>query len=239
MNAKLLKRPTGKDVFDRLAEDTGDRDTGEDGIEMTVEELTGTDDDTDDETGATEASDEDSDGAGESDTAAGPSSQRSRRRRMLGRVAIAAGALLFVAVVAVSGWLGWQLKQNADTAAAGHAALEVARTYAVTLTSVDNQDIDGSFARVLDGATGEFKDMYSQSSAQLRQLLVDNKAASKGIVIDAAVKAATTTKVDVMMFVDQSISNAVTPEPRLDRMRILMTLDLVDSRWLVSSVEIL
>jgi Mce-associated membrane protein len=116
--------------------------------------------------------------------------------------------------------------------------LAVARTYAVTLTSVDSKDIDENFNQVLGGATGEFKDLYSQSAAQLRQILIDNKAVSKGIVVDAAVKSATRTKVDVLLFVDQSISNAVVNGPRIDRNRIEMTMELIDNHWLASHVDI-
>ncbi|MDT5017956.1 MAG: Mce-associated rane protein, partial [Mycobacterium sp.] len=48
-------------------------------------------------------------------------------------------------------------------------------------------NVDQNFTQVLDGATGEFKDVYSQSASQLRQVLIDNKAMSKGIVVDSAI----------------------------------------------------
>lgn len=162
----------------------------------------------------------------------------SRIRHVVRRLALVAAGGGFIAALALSGFLGWQLKQRDDIAAAGRAALEAARTYAIPLTSVDTNDIDKNFAQVLDGATGEFKDLYSQSSAQLRQLLVDNKAESHGTIIDAAVKSASKSRVDVLMFVDQSISNAVNPGPRIDRLRILMTMELVENRWLASHIEI-
>jgi Mce-associated membrane protein len=138
----------------------------------------------------------------------------------------------------VAGYLGWQLKQHNDTAAAGRAALAVAQSYAVTLTSVDTNNIDQNFNQVLNGATGEFKDMYSQSAAQLRQVLIDNKAMSKGTVVDAAIKSATKTKVEVLLFIDQSISNVVNPQPRIDRSRVAMTMELIDNHWLASKVDI-
>ena len=162
----------------------------------------------------------------------------SRSRRLLRRSIVVAVSSLFVAALGLSGFLGWQLKQEHDTAAAGRAALAVARSYAVTLTSVDTKDIDHNFAQVLDGATGEFKDMYSQSATQLRQVLIDNKAVSHGTVVDAAIKSATKTKVEVLLFVDQSISNVVNPEPRIDRNRVEMTMELIDNRWLASKLDI-
>ncbi|MGV9747936.1 hypothetical protein ACWDTG_23950 [Rhodococcus zopfii] len=112
----------------------------------------------------------------------------------------------------------------------------MARQYAVVLTSVSSDDLDANFDAVLDGATGQFKDMYAQSSEQLRQLLVDNKATAEGVVIETGVKSATTTKVEVLLFVDQTVTNTVSPEPRLDRSRVVMTMELVDGRGLASDV---
>jgi Mce-associated membrane protein len=165
-------------------------------------------------------------------------SKRSRIRHAIRRVAPLAGGIIVVGALASSAFFGWQLKQRIDTAAAGHAALETARDYAATLSSVDSRDVDKNFVQVLDGATGEFKSMYSQASTQLRQLLVDNKAVSHGMVADAAVKSATKSKVEVLLFLDQSITNAVNPDPRVDRLRMVMTMERVDKHWLLSKLEI-
>lgn len=166
------------------------------------------------------------------------SPRRGRLRRILRRVAVVAIALIFVGALALSSFLYWQLRQRDEIAAAGNAALDTAKSYAVTISSIDTKNIDQNFAAVIDGATGEFKSMYNQSSAQLRQLLVDNKAVSHGTVIDAAVKSATKTNAAVMLFVDQSVSNSGSPEPRVDRLRITMNMELVDNRWLASNVAI-
>lgn len=148
--------------------------------------------------------------------------------------------LVVVAVVAVvlAVVFGWKLKQDSDTESAATAGLAAARAYAVTLTSVDSGNLDHDFTAVLDGSTGEFKDMYSRSSGQLRQLLVENKAAGKGTVVDAAVKSAAPEKVEVLLFIDQTVSNAAAADPRIDRSRVQMTMELVDGRWLASRVTI-
>jgi Mce-associated membrane protein len=174
----------------------------------------------------------------EHDDAAQPPAAESRSRRLPGFVLATLAALIFIAAVGLAASLGWQLKQRDDVDGAGRTALDVARTYAVVLTSVDNTKIDDNFAHVIDGATGEFKDMYSQSAAQLRQLLIDNKAVSHGTVVDAAIKSASKNKVDVLIFIDQSISNSVNPEPRIDRSRVAITMEKIDGRWLASKVDI-
>ena len=80
--------------------------------------------------------------------------------------------------------------------------------------------------------------MYSQSSVQLRQLLIDNKASAHGVVVESAVQSASKDKVVVLLFVDQSVANANVPDPRIDRSRIKMTMENVDGRWRASKVEL-
>ena len=148
--------------------------------------------------------------------------------------------LILVAVVAVvlAAIFGWNAKAQSDEDDAAAAGLAAARAYGVTLTSVDSGNLDRDFTAVLDGSTGEFKDMYTRSSGQLRQLLLDNKATGTGTVLDAAVKSATTTKVEVLLFIDQTVTNAASTTPQVDRTRVAMTMELVDGRWLASRVSL-
>lgn len=157
------------------------------------------------------------------------------RRRRVGRW-VACGVL--AAVLAGAGYEGWLLFEHHQVKVAAAQALDAATKYTLALTSIDTQAIDKNFTDVLDGATGEFKNMYTQSSAQLRQTLLDNKAAAHGTVIEAAVKSAGKNRVEVVLFVDQSVSNAAAPEPQLDRSRVTMTMEKVDGRWLASKVDL-
>lgn len=222
MDIKVFKRTSGKDVFEKLdeQEDLPDSDSA----------------DSTPDAEAAEQSEEPDGSAGSADDETPPPTRRKGLRR---RIGTAVAVVLFVAALGLPAFLGWQLKQQSETAAAGGEALAMARDYAVTLTSVDTNKIDENFAHVIDGATGEFKDMYSQSANQLRQLLIDNKAMSNGNVVDAAIKTTTKTRVEVLLFVDQSITNAVDTEPRIDRSRVRMTMELVDDRWLASKVDII
>ncbi|OBF12029.1 hypothetical protein [Mycobacterium sp. ACS4331] len=153
-------------------------------------------------------------------------------------VALGAGVAVLLAAVTTAVVLAWNLRAEREISTAAQQATAAAQQYAVVLTSLDGAKLDSNFAAVLDGATGEFKDMYSQSSAQLKSVLIDNKAAAKGTVVAAGVKSATPERVEVMLFVDQSVTNSANPEPRVDRSRIIMTMENVDGRWLASNVEI-
>lgn len=147
--------------------------------------------------------------------------------------------LLLVASLAVSGFLGWRQWQDHQVKVAGEQAQQAAIAYAQVLTSIDSNKVDENFRQVLDGATGEFKDMYTQSSVKLRQLLIDNKATAHGVVVDSAIQSASTNKVVVLVFIDQTVTNTAAPDPRIDRSRIKMTMEKVDGRWRASKVQLL
>jgi Mce-associated membrane protein len=239
MATKLFKRTNDKDVFDTIidhdnppaAEDTQAITDSDDSESSKTADSAPDDDDT-----ATAPADKPAgDDTGDAET---PDAPPSARTRWLRYTLTAVTILIFVAALGSSGYFGWQYKQQQDIDSASRAALSSAQRFAVTLTSIDNNGVDQNFTQVVDGSTGEFKDMYSQSASQLRQVLIDNKAMSKGTIIDSAVKSGSKTKVDVVLFVDQWITNVASPQPRLDRSRVAMTMELIDGRWLASKVEL-
>jgi Mce-associated membrane protein len=146
-------------------------------------------------------------------------------------------ALLALAVVAATTF-GVLLERRSAADRAGAEALATAQAYAVTVTSYDYQNLDRNFADVLDGATGEFKDQYSGASRTLRQLISGAKTTSKGTVVAAGIRSASTDQVEVLLFVDQVITNAMTPQPKIDRTRVVMTLTPHDGRWLVGKLDL-
>ncbi|WP_139825794.1 tetratricopeptide repeat protein [Mycobacterium parmense] len=167
--------------------------------------------------------------------------RRPERRKRPWRRYLRRGALpaLLVASLAVSGLLGWRQWQEHEVKLAGQQAQQAAIAYAQVLTSIDSNKVDENFRQVLDGATGEFKDMYTQSSVQLRQLLIDNKATAHGVVVDSAIQSESTNKVVVLVFIDQTVTNMQAPDPRIDRSRIKMTMEKIDGRWRASKVQLL
>ncbi|MEW2481828.1 DUF3329 domain-containing protein [Mycobacterium sp. NPDC049093] len=212
------------------------------GIEETAEEVADSDAESEAETEADEESkdevDDEAKDEDEAEEAAEPESSdaTSRGRRRWALVGVV--AVVVAASLALSGFLGWQLWQTKQVAQAGQQAQDAAVNYAQVLTSIDSNKVDENFNQVLAGATGEFKDMYSQSSMQLRQLLIDNKATAHGVVVQSAVQSASKDKVVVLLFVDQSVANSTVPDPRIDRSRIKMTMEKVDGQWRASKVEL-
>ena len=159
-------------------------------------------------------------------------------KRRLGSLRVIAAIVAFVGLLTGTGVLGWQVWQARQIDHAGQEAQRTAVSYAQVLTSIDSNNVDQNFKEVLDGATGEFKDMYSQSSVELRQLLIENKATAHGVVIDSAVQSVSKDRAVVLLFVDQAVANTKLPDPRIDRSRMKMTLEKADGRWRASKVEL-
>lgn len=174
--------------------------------------------------------------AAETEEEVEPKAEKPKRTLPAART-VALGAA-FAALLGTSGFLGWQLWQQHQLKVAGEEAQRAAVSYAQVLTSIDSNKVDENFKQVLDGATGEFKDMYSQSSVELRQLLIENKATAHGVVVDSAVQENSKNRAVVLLFVDQSVSNTQLPDPRIDRSRMKMTLEKVDGSWRASKIEL-
>ena len=173
----------------------------------------------------------------EPDTAAPGPLRRSatalRRPRVL---VIAVVAALLLAALAVT---GLQLREHASAESAAASAKEAARRYATDLSTYDYQRLDQNFAAVTANAHGQFAQQYEQVSASLTELIRQNQAISRGTVLTAATVEADQNRAVIALFVDQEITNKNTPEPRIDRNRMQMTLVHEDDRWQIEGIALL
>lgn len=149
-----------------------------------------------------------------------------------------AAAIIAVTVLVALGYLGWQQWERRQCDQAANVALQTARDYAVTLTSSDPSSVDPNITAILAGATGDFKDRYTKSSAELRKLMIDNEVTTRGTVLDSAIKSATTDRVEVLLVVRQTVSNSAVSRPGTDLTPVGITMTKVNGAWLASDVEV-
>jgi len=206
-------------------------------------------DETETDTSDTEASDTDTDAPDDdTDTEApgddadifglAPTNTPRTRRPWKRYASIGLVTAIFVGAFGIAGVLGWKLWEQHTLDKAGQDARQSAVNYTQVLTSIDSNNLDENFDEVLNGATGDFKDMYTTESTKLRQLLIDNKATSHGVVVDSAIQSESKDKVVVLLLVDQTVTNTARPDSRVDRSRMKITMEKVDNRWLASKVEL-
>jgi Mce-associated membrane protein len=181
------------------------------------------------------------------DTAAGagapvPASHAARSGRGSGRLRALARpvpmlSLALVASLLLSLFL--LIRGPGEESDGGRAELlGVAETYAINLSSYDYAKLDQDFARVLDTATGEFKDQYQVAKESLREAIVKFRGKATGTVLARAVLSFGGGQAQVILFVDQTVTNANTAQPRIDRLRMRMGLEKHSGRWLINKLDL-
>lgn len=157
-----------------------------------------------------------------------------RRRFFRSRLLLAVlCALLAVAAIV----LGVQLRGYEQTEDARRDALRAARQSALNLTSIDTAEFDAAVKRVLEGATGDFRQEFEDNSENLEQLLADNEVSAQGRVIEAGLVRADKSNATALVVVDSTVRNTATPAGRVNTYRMQIEVERVDGRWLTSTLR--
>jgi Mce-associated membrane protein len=156
-----------------------------------------------------------------------------------GRLLVALIALVVVAGL-VAGLVVAVLRlhhQNA-LAFARRSALVVATQYTQQFATYDYRDLSHDFALTEAHSVDPFLAQYRKETAQIEPDLVKLKSSSTGKVLSAGVASATTSHAVVDLFLDQTITNSASNQPRVDPQRVEMTMARVHGRWLITKVEL-
>lgn len=157
-----------------------------------------------------------------------------RRRTRLGLYALAALMLLLLVAAVV---LGLRLREAALDEDARQAALTAARQSALNLTSIDRDEFDEDVERVLEGATGEFRQDFQARAGDLEKLLEENEVSAEGNVLAAGIVRSDRKTATALVVVDSAVRNTATPEGRTNSYRMRLELERVGDRWLTSTLE--
>lgn len=206
-----------------------------DGVSATLRE-------TDDAPEATEAAK-----AAETRASAGAGLGAGARARAIGRPAVRALtwfrllpwllAAALVLVAAAVGFLGYRVHQENQADERSQDVLAAARQEALNFISIDYRNFAQDSNNVLSGATGDFKQQFSDQSKTLQGLVTSNKAVSTGQVLRAGVVSSSPTAARVLVVADATVANSAAPAGQVRNYRL--QLDLVDQngQWLTSDIE--
>jgi Mce-associated membrane protein len=177
--------------------------------------------------------------AGDAPAGAGATRDGARIRRA-GVLAALAVVTVGLAVLTASLAVGYQRGRARAAAEAG--VLAPAKTAAARILSYDYRHIEQDAAQTSAVLTGVFRGQYE---AVMRQQIVP-QAPKQRAVVQAEVLAAGVTAVSpdgtqavVLIFANQTVSNTSASQPRVDQVRVRLTLDRVGASWLVSKVDAL
>ncbi|OBI85229.1 hypothetical protein [Mycobacterium asiaticum] len=147
------------------------------------------------------------------------------RRRLPGaRKALIAAGLVVAALAGLTGWLGWGAYQQHQAQVKRNLFVQVARQGAVNLTTIDHTEIESDVQRILDLATGAFRDDFERRSKPFMELVKAAQSKSEGTVVDAGLESEHGNSAQVLVAVAVKSRTAGGEEaPREWRMRIEVT----------------
>lgn len=169
---------------------------------------------------------EKTDEADEIDAAAeGESESKDRRPRLrrLSRIgtALVASATIVATLAGLAGWLGHRAYEKREAQAQRNLFVQVARQAAVNLTTINYTEIDADVQRILDAATGAFRDDFQQRSKPFIEVVKAAQSKSEGTVSDAGLESQRGGSAQVLVAVAVKSQTAGGEEaPREWRMRI-------------------
>jgi Mce-associated membrane protein len=162
------------------------------------------------------------------------------------QAAYGAAALVFALLVAAVVVLMVRTVRDHNTIDRQHrldsaraSVLTAAKRYAIDFTTYDYKNLDAGFKRTEAELTGDFKDQYVSTTAALKQTIIKYKAKATSVLQAMAAQSLTPNDAVIIAFVDQTITNATSTTPQVDRVRMQMTLHRSGSgRWLISNLQL-
>jgi Mce-associated membrane protein len=151
---------------------------------------------------------------------------------------IAVSLAIIVALVGLGGWLGFRVHQDHQEQGQRNLYVQVARQTAINLTTINYTEVDADIKRVLDSATGAFRDEFQNRSQPFVEVVKKVQSKSEGTISEAGLLSYTKDQAQVLVAVAVKTSMAAAPadqEPRRWRMRL--TVDKTGDGAKVSNVE--
>ena len=144
-------------------------------------------------------------------------------RRRLSRVgsALVASALIVATLAGLTGWLGYRAYEKHEAQAQRNLFIQTARQGAVNLTTINYTEVDADVQRIVDLATGAFRDDFVQRSKPFIEVVKAAQSKSEGTVTDAGLESQRGDSAQVLVAVAVKSRTAGGEEaPREWRMRI-------------------
>jgi Mce-associated membrane protein len=161
--------------------------------------------------------------------AAAPTESTRRRLRVRGfsRVLPIAAIVTICALLGVSGWMLWHHHDALQKRQHSAAFVAAARQGVINLTSFDFNKAKEDVQRILDSATGEFKDDFARRADDFASVVKDSKAVTEGSVAATAVESMGKDSAVVLVLANERVTNlaGAKNEPRAFRFRVSVVRD--------------
>ena len=155
-----------------------------------------------------------------------PARRRLRAPNLAAALTIAA-VVAICALLGVSGWMAWHHHSVVQERQRAAAYIATARQGVINLTSLDFNKAKEGVQRVLDSATGEFRDDFQRRAADFESVVKDSKAVTEGSVAATAVESMNNDSAVVLVLCNERVTNiaGAKDQPRTFRFRVSVVHD--------------
>jgi Mce-associated membrane protein len=155
-----------------------------------------------------------------------PARRRLRAPNVAAALTIAA-VIAICALLGVSGWMAWHHHNVVQERQRAGAYIATARQGVINLTSLDFNKAKEGVQRVLDSATGEFRDDFQRRAADFESVVKDSKAVTEGSVAATAVESMNNDSAVVLVLCNERVTNiaGAKDQPRTFRFRVSVVHD--------------
>jgi Mce-associated membrane protein len=139
----------------------------------------------------------------------------------------AATIVVICALLGASGWMAWHHHKTMQEREQSAAYISTARQGIINLTSLDFKKSKEDVQRILDSATGEFRDQFQKTAEDFASVVKDTKAVAEGSVAAAAVESRTNDSAVVLILANERVTNVAgaKDQPRTFRFRVSVVRD--------------
>jgi Mce-associated membrane protein len=152
-----------------------------------------------------------------------PQSTQRRSRRRLSSVgwALVAGGVVVAALAGLAGWYGYRAYEKHAAQAQRDLFVQTARQGAVNLTTINYIEVEADVQRVLDSATGAFREDFAKRAQPFIEIVKAARSQSEGTITEAGLESQRGDSAQVLVAVAVKSRTAVGEQaPRQWRMKI-------------------
>jgi Mce-associated membrane protein len=153
---------------------------------------------------------------------------------------LVAGAIALAVVNIVLLLVPGSSKSQASRETAREQVLAAAKSETALVISYDYRSVEAGAAKALPHLTGAFAADYRKSIDSVIKVQAPKvKAIVEGQIDTAGIEAVSGTgkQVTLVVFGQQKVTNSTLGQPRLDLVRLRVTMDNVDGQWKISKLD--
>ncbi|MBA0127340.1 hypothetical protein H0B56_17470 [Haloechinothrix sp. YIM 98757] len=178
------------------------------------------------------------DGSGEEEEPGRQHDPGRRAGRLRGRLPVVLAAVTVTCSLAAAATFGLLWYSQSRTDAERARLLDEAESFAAEFTTYHFTELDENFENISARLTERYEEVYGEAYESFTELLEENKADSEGEVTHVGLAEFSEDEAVVLAFVDQTTTNVNSPQPKIDRNRMVLTFTKVDGEWKVDKVDL-